>query len=190
MKSTRHILLTLLVPLIGAGGCILPFGPEDLRRAASRSGKMKLKQKIGLSVDGVTLGVLGGIANVPVPLHHVFWADVGIYEISGTTDGRPVQSCLRRMDLPGWDRIVRTRERDSETCVLVKRRGSSINGVVVMARDGRELVIARVTGRMHAFLRDILAGHGGTGLFEFGGGHGTEITVSAEAATQTASAQP
>jgi hypothetical protein len=179
MKSTRYVLPALLALLIGAGGCILPLGPEDLRAAAGRAGKLELKQKIGLSVDGLTLNLLGAVADVPVPLHHLLWADLGVYEIRGTTDGRPLYGCLRSMTLPGWDTILRTREKDSETCLLVKRRGLSIDGMVVMSREGRELVIARVTGRLHALLRDMLARQGLSGAGEAGDASRTENTTAA-----------
>ena len=55
MKPASHIRYMLLAPLLAAGGCILPVGPEDVRFQVSASSGVGITQKLGLSVDGLTI---------------------------------------------------------------------------------------------------------------------------------------
>ena len=59
---------------------------------------------------------------------------------------------LDGLELPGFEPMVRMREGDTETLILLKEQGDSVRQMVVLARDGRELVIVRVKGRIDAFL--------------------------------------
>ena len=130
MNPVPHIRYMLLVPLLAAGGCILPVGPEDVRFQVSASSGVGLTQKLGLSVDGLTINLVSALAptGLHFPTHHISWADVGIYEVH-TPDGEELpRSVLKRVKMLGWEPMVRTRDGSSETAVFVRYFGSAITG--------------------------------------------------------------
>ena len=142
-QAMRRVLAVAMVPLLWAG-CILPIGPEDLRLALSRSSGMKLQQEIGLSVDGLTLTVVGGLAGVPIPLHHLLWADVGIYRVTNPSGEEDTGDTFVMPELRGWKRFVRMRENDEDVQLFVLEFGDAIHGMVFIVRNEDEVVIVRL----------------------------------------------
>lgn len=140
-------------------GCITFVGPEDLRLAVSLSSGVGLDREFGVGVDGLTLRIATSIAGVPVPVSGITWVDVGIYKVDafGLASSESKRCLVGNIDLPGWEPIVRTRSGDGdEAAVLVKCDPSSIRGIVVFARDGDELVIARLVGRIDQLIEGFL----------------------------------
>lgn len=179
MNTGRIALFGLVVSAsLLSPGCITFLGPEDLRLAVSLSSGVGLDREFGVGVDGLTLRMATSIAGVPVPLRGVTWVDVGIYKIDkfglGTSESK--RCMIGNIDLPGWEPIVRMRggEDGVEAAVFVKCDGSSIRGIVVFARDGDELVIARLLGRIDKLIEGFLdsgelAKHGWPGLIAAAG---------------------
>lgn len=166
--QTRYM---LLAPLLAAGGCILPVGPEDVRFQVSASSGVGITQKLGLSVDGLTINLASALApaGLHLPTQHISWADVGVYEVH-TPDGEELpRSVLKRVKMLGWEPMVRTRDGSSETAIFVRYFGSAITGMCVLARDGHELVIARLSGRIDNLITDIFSEKGFGGFYEIGG---------------------
>ena len=109
----RSIAKSVLVPVclaMFAAGCIIPIGPDDLRRQVGRANGVTLEQEIGVSVDGLTLATAAAVAGVPLPLIHVGWAEIGIYRIAGGANADvPVREFVAP-ELEGWQRVVRLRD--------------------------------------------------------------------------------
>jgi hypothetical protein len=171
MTPVPYIRYMLLVPLLAAGGCILPVGPEDVRFQVSASSGVGITQKLGISVDGLTINLVSALAPtaIPLPMHHISWADVGIYEVHTRDSDQLPRSVLKRVRMIGWEPMVRTRDGSSETAIFVRYFGSAITGMCVLARDGRELVIARISGRIDNLIADMFGEKGWGGFYEIGG---------------------
>lgn len=185
--NTKRIAIFGLVASasLASPGCITFVGPEDLRLAVSLSSGVGLDREFGVGVDGLTLRIATSIAGVPVPIHGVTWIDVGIYKINkfGLGSSESARSLIRNIDLPGWEPVVRMRggEDGDEAAVFVRCDGSSIRGIVVFARDGDELVIARLVGRIDKLIEGFLdsgklAERGWPGLAAVAGGPSDTLT--------------
>lgn len=147
---TRRIGMSLsaVLPLLGTG-CIGLLGPLDLQLAVGRAQGIQLHREMGINVGGVMLGLAGAFVVPSISMSDLSGVDVGIYEVAASDGKRWV---LDGLELPGFEAIVRMREGDTETLILLKEKGDSVRQMVVLARDGRELVIVRVKGRIDAFL--------------------------------------
>ncbi len=157
MRSSIKCLFVPVCVLMFAAGCIIPVGPDDLRRQVSRANDVTLEQEIGVSVDGLTLATAAAVAGVPLPLIHVGWAEIGIYRIAGGANAdAPVREFMAP-ELNGWQRVVRLRERDSMMYMLVKPSGEGIRGMIMVARSGDEVIVVRVRGRLHKLLEHVIA---------------------------------
>jgi len=171
MKPSSSTRCLLLAPLLAAGGCILPIGPEDVRFQVSASSGVGLTQKMGFSVDGLTINLASAVAPVdlPLPMHHISWAEVGIYKVHAPDGEEPPRCVLKRVKIPGWEPMVRTRDGSSETAIFVRYFGSAITGMSVLARDTDELVIARISGRIDNLITDMFSEKGFGSFYEIGG---------------------
>ncbi len=156
----RNITKQLFVSMFGlmfVAGCIIPIGPDDLRRQVSRANDVTLEQEIGVSVDGLTMATAAAVAGVPLPLIHVGWAEIGIYRIVGGANAdAPVREFVAP-ELEGWQRVVRMRDRDSKMYMLVKTSGEGIRGMIMVARSGDEVMVIRLRGRLHKLLEHVIA---------------------------------
>ncbi len=163
-KLRRLSLCLIVVTLPAASGCVTFLGPEDLRWAISRDQRVRLDRDIGMGVDGLTLGLVAAIADVPIPVAGILTAEVGVYTIKGGDEVVDAQSILSNFALRGFEAIVRVREPGNEVVVLAKYNDRTIRSIVVVARDGRELVIVRARGRLEKMLQWALE-QGGDGAF-------------------------
>jgi hypothetical protein len=151
---------TLVIVLCGlaAGGCISLLGPEDVRFRVSLAQGVGLDRKFAIGADGLTVGMATALAGPDMKLKGISWVDVGIYHIRGDQ-----HSFVAGVELPGWEPIVRVREGDSEAKIFVKQSSTSLKGLLVLARENDELVIARVRGRLDQLLDSVME----HGAFDF-----------------------
>ncbi len=147
---TRKIGIGFLAVIVLSGtGCIGLMGPVDLQRAVSSAQGVRLHREIGVNVGRVMLGIASGIVDSPVSLSDLSGVDVGVYRVVYSGAGKSVLSDL---ELPGYERMVRVREKGAETLILLKEDDDMIRQMVVLTRDHEELVIVRIKGRIDKFL--------------------------------------
>ena len=132
---------------------MLPTGPLDVQLSLTCSSGVLLKPKLALSTDGLTLSLLGSLAKAPVPLQHILWLDFGMYEVAESAG-----TLLAKFDPWGWERIVRTREENSETSVFVQKGNHPMGGMLMVARDGSEVIITRLFGHLDKLLEGMMSG--------------------------------
>jgi hypothetical protein len=152
MIPTRMTLCVLAIcTMAGSTGCISLLGPEDLRFRLSLLNGVGIDREFALGVDGLTLQAAAAFAPVDVPLGGVYWTDFGTFKIRGDAKG-----LISNARLPGYESIVRVREDGEEVNVLVKQSDTAIKSFVVLAREGDELVIVRMHGRIDKLLQQIM----------------------------------
>ncbi len=154
--ETTKIAITGWVMLLPAG-CVGWLGPVDLQWSVSQSSGMVLSKEIGVNVGGLTLRLAAGFVgpDLPIPISDISSVDVGVYTI------RSAKRSIRDLALPRWDRFLRVREEDGDVLAYLKRRGRSLCGLIVIAREGDELVITRVRGNVDALIQKCLSTNGG-----------------------------
>jgi hypothetical protein len=170
--------LALPLLLLGNVGCLLPIGPLDVQMSVSRGMGANLKQDLGLTTDGLTLTVLGGLAPIKVPMWHIAWVSVGMYKVHPPQCGH-----LRGLEMPGWERMTRVRDEDGETVVFVQAGNDPLGAMAVVISDGEEVIITKLVGRLDRLIEDMV-GRNGWGAFPgaiLGGGSSTEeVTTETE----------
>lgn len=68
--NLRVALFTLPLLALANVGCLLPFGPHDVRMSVCRATGVDLKQDLAVTTDGLTLTTFRGLLPLRLPLWH------------------------------------------------------------------------------------------------------------------------
>lgn len=167
MNTSRRGMIVLCGFALFAPGCILPFGPMDMEVAVSKATHAKLTPQITLTTPGLTLVAANLVTRLPVPVEHIGWISFGVYQIDRE---RHPTICFDELELPGWERVVRVRSDGDDVLIMAKygSDGESLKGIAMIVADGNNLVMAKLTGRLHKLIEGLfeqdgmLAGLSGT----------------------------
>ena len=154
-RSTRGLVLAVCAALLlSAGACLSTRGPADVRRQLDRELGWELDREMGLRVGRATLWLARSF--VPEeegsPLRDVSRVEVGVYRLLSESRRRRATGHLH---LSGLQPMVRVRGRGSDAAILV-RPGRRLREMVLISREGNEVVIVRLRGRLDSFLSTVI----------------------------------
>lgn len=158
MPGNRTVMtLAALACLVVQSACVGLLGPVDLELAVGASSGALLTRSMGFNVlHGPLAGVVASEdEDAARTLSSISSADVGVYTMHSFGSAR-----LRELELAGWERIMRVREHDSDVVIFARTDGEAIKGMVVIARDHDDLVIARVMGRVDKIIEECMSTRG------------------------------
>jgi hypothetical protein len=140
-----------------ATACVEMEPPADLSADARRATGMELQPVGGVKVGFFTikLAILGArmVMDEPVPIKGLRGVEVGRYRASLHEDSEPSP-----MHLKGWTPLVWMRDGSGERGLFLKQRRKDVSGVLVLVRQGDEVMAARLKGNLDLFLRTALSG--------------------------------
>ncbi len=156
---TTRCALALVLALIALTGSGCWFGTDstsDLRYEYTRQTGVVLEPEFGVKLGRISTGfgkMFAGGADSDVPkLKGVHKVEVGVYAVADGFASDPTRSAA--LGFPGWSQLVRVREDDEDVLVLVKPElDGTIPAMLVLVNDGDEVVMVRLKGKLHKFMR-------------------------------------
>ena len=158
----RITALTLLLSLLsgcgitaGRGAGFASFAPPD-----------NADRVVGISIGSLPLKLARVIVDDDDPeaalvLKGLRGVRVFVYELDDPVSAESLAPTLARLDQKGWQPVVAMREDGERVHVLLKTdRQDTVRGMVVLAADGRELVMVNLMGRLrpemfNAYMEDL-----------------------------------
>ena len=181
MKPRSFLCMFAVLPLVNAG-CILPFGPHDVRTALIRQSGVDLKPTLTVSADWLTLAIAAALVPFPVPVKHICWVEFGMYD-AAAPEGLQADGVLGQPELPNWERIVRIRNGRSTTSAFVQSGEHPMNAIVVVMTNRNKVTIIKVVGRLDKLLQEGMGGGWGGMNFHASSRHGQSPAHGGDALT-------
>lgn len=158
-RSTAALaVLAALLPLVTAG-CAFRRGPEDVRSEVDRQLGCDLAREAGLHLGPLStrlaLSLAGSAEGDLGPLRGVSRFEVGVYAVPAERRGSS-RGHLDPSRFAGWEPIVRIRDQDGEALVLARLERGRVRGLLLIARDEDEVVIARLRGDLQRLLEEMV----------------------------------
>ena len=155
MNRRRFLPLTLALVVMTSAGCWFGTGStSDIRYEFTRQTGVVLEPEFGVKLGRISTAFGKMFAHGPdVPkLQGVNKVEVRVYAVAdGFAHDR---ARLAALDFPGWSQLVRVREDGEEVLVMVKPElDGTIPAMLVLVNDGDELVVVRLKGKLHKFMR-------------------------------------
>ena len=186
--TTRTVLLATIVAVAAGAlpGCVGFSGPSDVARRIETSRPVDLDKEFGISVGPLGVFLASAIASpwLPVDINGVSSVDFGEYTVEAISED-PRATCLRDLELAGWEPFLRVCEDGSDVVAMVNENGRSVTGLLVVTREGGELQIVRVRGDFDKIIDNLMSSEllkgSMDGWLDFDGA-GVECEDEAEAA--------
>lgn len=155
MKKTSPLVLLIALALL-LGGCATNFSPEMVRQEIrTQSGTDPLSAfelNLGRFTTLLIKTALAG-EDGEVPFAGLGSLEVAVYDASN--DSGPVID-VTRIEVTGWDPVVRFLNPDSSGMVLIQPSGDRIGDLVLIGAGTRKVVYARLEGDLDPSLADSL----------------------------------
>jgi hypothetical protein len=150
------MLPVLAMVVVTCGGCWFGAGStSDLRYEYARQTGVELEPEFGMKLGRIATRfgrIFAGGADSDVPkLKGVNKVEMGVYTVTGVSG---VRGDLRDIELRGYVPLARVREAGEEIVVLAKPEEERVPAMVVLIREDDELVVVRLKGKLHKFLRE------------------------------------
>jgi hypothetical protein len=143
--------------LATCASCIGFHGPEDLRRDLVQATGVEVERESAVSVG--RMGVLLVRWFTPedeIPLRGVRRVQVGVYEVADRGARGYGNGTVDRLELPGWEPVVRVQEDDEDVFVLIRQKEGSIRGMLVVIMEQDEWVLVRVKGKLQHVVEEAM----------------------------------
>jgi hypothetical protein len=130
----------------------------------------RFKKEFSLSLGGVSWGIIKSIAKAAEKddpdmayIDDLSRIELVVYKARGLSkeDARPIGEIMRdRLD-DNWDLMVKTAEDDDLAWVHYREDDGHIRELQIVAYDGEEFVIVRLSGRLDEMMEMAVEDHGG-----------------------------
>src|SRR5262249_52170011 len=158
-KSTNRNISVMLGTIIIAGGLCLPAlgeaTPEGLvdfgKFAPPSSGGEFVEVNVSTSLISLAARLIEKdepeVAQLLKGLKSVRVNVIGLDDGNRSDLEKRIQSIRKQLDNRGWERVVTAQQKNEDVSVYLKMRDDSVQGIVVMAIDGKhEAVFVNVLG--------------------------------------------
>jgi len=142
--------LLAIVLGLAAAGCATSFSPQRVRsEIAAQTGadpQYVFEMQLGRVTMHTIRAALGG-ASGSLPLAGLTGFDLAFYDVPASS---PQGAALdfTRMEVRGWEPVVRARRPGSSTLVLVREGGGTIDDLVLLGASGSSAIYARLRGTL------------------------------------------
>jgi hypothetical protein len=157
-RGSHSLPAAVLVALsLGSLGCATAFSPAVIRSEIARQMGQDPRGVFELSLGQPTMAiakaVLASASNEGrLPLEGVSAFELAVYEVPGS--GADLD--FTRMPVRGWEPVVRFREGPKSGFVLVRAQTAVIGDLVVVAGGAKQVLYARIRGRLSPELPEAL----------------------------------
>ena len=145
--------LALVVGIVAVtSGCWTYRGPKGVEDALHDSLGSDLHREVGMKLGPISLKIVGSLSGQDFHLDGVTTLGFAVYEREGggTQTIRPLETS--RFAGPGWSTMLDSHDGDDQVLVLAKAKNGSIHEMMLVAIDGEEVVVARLTGHLDALI--------------------------------------
>ncbi|MDX1388285.1 MAG: DUF4252 domain-containing protein [Acidobacteriota bacterium] len=155
MKTRCRLSLILALVVLTSTGCWFGTGStSDVRYEFTRQTGVVLEPEFGVKLGRVSTAFGKMFARGPdIPkLKGVNKVEVGVYAVADGFGDEPASLTL--LDFPGWVQLVRVRDAGEEVVVMAKPElDGRVPAMLVLINEGDELVVVRLKGKLHKFMR-------------------------------------
>lgn len=146
---TQRAFLVLAVTLATlAMACATAFSPAVVRSEITRQTGADPSSVFELNVGRVTLAlarsVIGPTADGRLPLEGLARFELAVYGVPATDQ----RLDFTRMEVRGWEPIVRAMTGNGSTLVLTRQPGETYGDLVLLAADREQALYVRLAGRL------------------------------------------
>jgi hypothetical protein len=133
----------------------------------SRQTDMRLKTIVTASTHGLTLIPISPLLHGSLRPWHIGWVMTGVYKIE-SSGGMWSDEQFAMLNLPDWERIIRRREGAAVSLIFSRANDESLRSMIVLTKEGDQLVIVKVSGRLDKVIEDLPRISDLPGLFHIG----------------------
>jgi hypothetical protein len=144
----------LLVIVLGlaVAGCATSFSPERVRsEIAAQTGadpQYVFEMQLGrVTMRVVQIALAGGRSGRALPLAGLTGFDLAFYEVPAPSP-QGASLDFTKMNIRGWEPVVRTRQPGRSALVLVREGGATIGDLVLLGAGGSSAIYARLRGTL------------------------------------------
>lgn len=142
--------LLAIVLGLAIAGCATSFSPQRVRSEIAAQTGADPRYLFEIQLGRVTMytirTALGGGAGA-LPLAGLTGFDLAFYDVPAPgPQGAPLD--FTRMEIRGWEPVVRARQPGGSTLVLVREGGSTIDDLVLLGAAGSSAIYARLRGTL------------------------------------------
>lgn len=171
--SKKHIgfALALTVLALFSSGCYRAVRLERMGyEILDACPDARFKKEFSLSLGGVSWGIIKSIAKAAEKddpdmayIDDLSRIELVVYKARGLSkdDARPIGEIMRERLDDDWDLMVKTAEDDDLAWVHYREDDGHIRELQIVAYDGEEFVIVRLSGRLDEMMEMAVENHGG-----------------------------
>jgi hypothetical protein len=152
----RLVSLAALTLASAVLSCATSFSPAVIRSEIERQTGADPPRAFELSLGRVSMAlarqVVGSTTDGSLPLAGLTRLELAVYDVPAT--GRSLD--FTRMPVRGWEPTVRAKTPTGSTLVLVRSSGDAIGDLVLVAAEARQVLYARLAGRLSQRLPEAL----------------------------------
>jgi hypothetical protein len=167
MRATLRAMLTAMLAVLGLAAQTIKL-PIDVEKLSSRA-----KETVEVTMDGSMLRFAERFLSDKDPdqskakriLRGLNSVHVRVFEFDrdGEYDPKDLEAIRQQFRGPEWSRMVQVKGLREHTEVFARMQGSEMNGLVVVAAEGRELAIVHIDGPIRPEEIASISGHIGLG---------------------------
>jgi hypothetical protein len=162
---SRRVLTMVALGLVALFlGCATRFSPERIRAEIQRQTGRPPLRSIEIDLDNIITRLLMNAiaaskdAQKPLPLAGLTGIQFGSYELEKATGPEARRFDATRIQVRGWEKVVRAQEPGRSIVVLIRERGDVLRDVVLVASSEDGVLYARMRGRLSSELPGALEG--------------------------------
>jgi hypothetical protein len=162
MRSTKLLLLFLLLPLLFLGRCIPVDGQfvhfrDSIFKSLDRDIDIKTDIEFRLEGKHGFTGLINACEkkDLEESFDGISKLQIGVYNLAGVTDinGKKLAKIPKRLEKMGWDKIVRSRDKSEFTWIYGKSSsGDCLEGLCIVHLNTHELVMVQMEGSLDKFV--------------------------------------
>ena len=171
MTRARGMALGALMAL--TTGCMTYRGPYGVEAALERKLGVELHRELGIKLGPISTNFAASFVghDDDLDLHDLSRVSAVIFDVGASTGFAPRPIEPVDLGAKGWTTMLASRDGDEQVLLLVKPEGGTIHDMMVLAVDGDEVVLARLTGRLDGLIAKAMDGA------EHDGAHGARAAV-------------